>query len=68
MAFLNRGSEMALMSLYVQRYLEVEWRSYIVRDLWAHEEYGPLKEPAVSAEVLPHEAKVFKLTPVEVYG
>lgn len=67
-AFLNRGSETALMSLYVQKYLEVEWRSYTVRDLWAHEEEGPLKEPAFSAEVIPHEAKVFKLTAVEKYG
>lgn len=67
-AFLNRGSETSLMSLNVQRYLEVEWKSYIVRDLWAHEEQGPLTQPAISAEVLPHEAKVFKLTPVIRYG
>lgn len=67
-AFLNRGSETALMSLYLQRYLEVEWRSYTVRDLWLHEDQGPLKEPAFSAEVIPHEAKVFRFTPVEKYG
>lgn len=67
-AFLNRGSETRLMSLDIQEYLEVEWRSYIVRDLWAHEEQGPLNQPAISAEVLPHEAKVFKLTAVTTYG
>lgn len=67
-AFLNRGSETTLMSLNIQLYLEVEWRSYIVRDLWAHEEQGPLTLPAISAEVLPHEAKVFKLNPVKKYG
>lgn len=67
-AFLNRGSETALMSLYLQSYLQVEWRSYSVRDLWAHEDYGPLREPSFSAEVIPHEAKVYRLTPVEAYG
>lgn len=67
-AFLNRGSETTLMTLNVQMYLEVEWHSYIVRDLWAREEQGPLTLPAVSAEVLPHEAKVFKLIPVKKYG
>lgn len=42
-AFVNRGPETVLMSLDVQRYLEVEWKSYIVRDLWAHEEQGPVR-------------------------
>lgn len=67
-AFLNRGSELALMSLYLQRYLFVEWRSYTVKDLWTHEQQGPLKAPAFSAEVLPHEAKVYRLAPVTTYS
>lgn len=67
-AFLNRGSETALMSLYLQEYMQVEWRSYTVRDLWAHTEEGPLQQPEFSAEVIPHEAKVFKFIPVDTYG
>lgn len=67
-AFLNRGSETQLMSLFIPQYLEVEWKSYTVRDLWAHQDQGPLMEPALSAEVIPHEAKVFKLTPVDKMG
>ncbi|CAN8097840.1 unnamed protein product [Discula destructiva] len=67
-AFLNRGPETALMSLSLQEYLHVEWRSYMVRDLWAHETQGPLNELASSAEVIAHEAKVFKLTPVETFS
>lgn len=66
-AFLNRGSQTALMSLYLQEYLYVEWRSYTVRDLWAHKDYALLEEPAFSAEVIPHEAKVFRFTAVETY-
>lgn len=62
-AFLNRGSETALMSFWARRDLALAWDVYKVRDLWAHKDRGPYDIP-FSAEVIAHEAKVYKFIPI----
>jgi alpha-galactosidase len=61
-AFLNRRTETATMSFKPSSALKVSWSQYRVRDLWKHQDLGVFKT-SFSAELISHEAKVFKISP-----
>lgn len=64
-ALLNRGGETADVTFGVRRDLVVPWDRYYLRDLWASKgnasDYALYNTPFFTAEVMPHEAKVYKI-------
>ncbi|NHZ32935.1 glycoside hydrolase family 27 protein [Massilia rubra] len=62
-ALLNRGSATADMTLSLRRDLALTWKKYRVRDLWRHQDVGTYDIP-FTTEVISHEARVLRLTPV----
>ncbi|TVY81094.1 Alpha-galactosidase [Lachnellula suecica] len=62
-ALLNRGSTTADMTLSIPRDLTMDWDLYLVRDLWKHEDHGPYDIP-YTTEVMPHEAKMLRVSEV----
>ena len=62
-AFLNRQTETRTMSFTPSVSLKgCTWDKYTVRDLWKHNNTGTFHRN-FSAELIPHEAKVFKISP-----
>lgn len=59
-ALLNRGSATAEMTLDMRRDLTYDWDLVRIRDLWKHKDHGPYDIP-YTTEVMPHEAKMFRI-------
>jgi len=63
-ALLNRGSPTADMTFSVHKDLNLPWIKYTVRDLWKHKDLGEFEIP-YTAEVISHEARIFRVTEVK---
>ncbi|KAF2190397.1 glycoside hydrolase family 27 protein [Zopfia rhizophila CBS 207.26] len=63
-ALLNRGTATADMTFSMRRDLTVPWDVYRMRDLWKHRDLGPYDIP-YTTEVQAHEAKVYRIWPVQ---
>jgi alpha-galactosidase len=63
-ALLNRGSATADMTVSPRRDLGVPWKRYRARDLWHHTDGGPYDIP-FTTEVMSHEARLLRLTPLD---
>ena len=63
-ALLNRGSTTEDITFNVHKDLSLPWVKYEVRDLWKHKDLGVYDIP-YSAEVISHEAKIFRVTEVK---
>ena len=63
-ALLNRGSTTEDITFSVHKDLSLPWTKYQVRDLWKHKDLGVYDIP-YTAEVISHEAKIFRVTEVK---
>lgn len=63
-ALLNRGSPTADITFSVHKDLNLPWVRYTIRDLWKHKELGEFDIP-YTAEVISHEARIFRVTEVK---
>jgi len=63
-ALLNRGSTTEDITFNVHKDLSLPWVKYEVRDLWKHKDLGVYDIP-YTAEVISHEAKIFRVTEVK---
>lgn len=64
-ALLNRGQTETNGSFSLADVFLDTSRSYTVRDLWKHSTVATLSDGAFSTRILPHETKVYRLTPVQ---